>query len=111
MQNPQKYCQSRRNLFKLKHSVKRILAMYCKENNLEKELPVPECTTLIFIHLLATVQKLKAGTINSCLAGIRQFHIANGIPDPGTIIKTVNKILKGVLNKETRMALANNQQV
>jgi hypothetical protein len=85
--------------------------MCCKENSLKRELPVPEKTILIFIHWLAKKRNLKAGTINNYLAGIRQLHIANGIPDPGIRTETVNLIVKGAQNKEARDRLANAQQV
>jgi len=130
-----KYCQSRKSLFQLGQSnipdhiradlenlgahgltdktwssyntAKKMLALCCKQNKLKKELPVPESTVLIFIHWLATVRNLKAGTINNYLAGIRQFHIARGMPDPSIRSETVNLILKGAQNKEARDRLAN----
>jgi len=93
------------------NTAKRMLAVCCKQNNLKKELPVPESTILIFIHWLATVRNLKSGTINNYLAGIRQFHIANGMPDPSIRSDTINLILKGVQNKEARDRLANKNLV
>jgi len=134
-----KYCQSRKSLFQLGQSnipdhiradlenlgahgltdktwssyntAKKMLALCCKQNKLKKELPVPESTVLIFIHWLATVRNLKAGTINNYLAGIRQFHIARGMPDPSIRSETVNLILKGAQNKEARDRLANSKSV
>ena len=134
-----KYCLSKKSLFQLRHqnlpdnvrkdleglgahgltdktwssynTAKKMLALCCKQNGLKKELPVPETTILIFIHWLATVRNLKSGTISNYLAGIRQFHIANGMPDPGVRTETVNLILKGTQNKEARNRLANRATV
>lgn len=92
-------------------TAKRMLAMCCKENNIKRELPITESTTLIFIHWLATVRKLKVGTINNYLAGVRQLHLANGMPDPGIRSATVNTIVKGAQNKEARDRLASKANV
>jgi hypothetical protein len=62
-------------------------------------LPISESTTLEFIHWLATVRGLKAGTINSYLAGVRQLHISKGLPEPNIRTDTINLILKGLKNK------------
>ena len=88
-------------------TAKRMLATCCRDNNIKKELPITESTTLIFIHWLATVRKLKVGTINNYLAGIRQLHIAKGMPDPNIRTETINMIVKGAQNKEARDRLAN----
>ena len=92
-------------------TAERLLAMCCKANGIKKELPVAEETILVFIHWLATVRHLKAGTINGYLAGIRQLHISKGLPDPHIRAGAVNIILKGLHNKEARERLANDSLV
>jgi hypothetical protein len=92
-------------------TAERLLAKCCKENKIKKELPVSEDTIMIFIHWLVTARGLKAGTINGYLAGIRQLHLAKGLPDPNFRAGAVNIILKGLQNKEARNKLASNNLV
>ncbi len=73
-----------------------------KEKRLKTELPLTEDTTLHFIHWLAAERKLKSGTISCYLAGIRQLHIAKGLPEPSIRSDIVNLILKGLQNKENK---------
>lgn len=77
---------------------------------MKKELPLPESTTLIFIHWLVKDRGLKAGTINNYLAGIRQLHIAKGLPSPNIRTATVNLILRGLQNKEASNNLRTAEQ-
>jgi hypothetical protein len=77
-----------------------LLMKFHKEKNLKPELPITEDTTLMFIHWLATVRKLKAGTISTYLAGIRQLHVAKGMPEPKIRTEMINLILKGMRHKD-----------
>ena len=79
-----------------------MLLKFHKEKKLKQELPISEEITLQFIHWLATERNLKAGTIASYLAGVRQLHIAKGLPEPNIRSNTVNLILKGLQNKNNR---------
>ena len=79
-------------------TAERLLWKFHKDHNLKAELPISEDTTLRFIHWLATERNLKAGTINSYLAGIRQLHVAKGMPEPAIRTDTINLILKGLKN-------------
>ena len=79
-----------------------MLSKFHREKKLKRELPLSERTTLLFIHWLAKEKNLSAGTINSYLAGIRQLHIAKGLPNPNIRTETVNLILKGIRNKDNR---------
>jgi site-specific recombinase XerD len=81
-------------------TAERLLSKFHKEKGIERKLPLSEETTLRFIHWLAKEKNLKAGTINSYLAGIRQLHVARVLPDPEIRSSTVNLILKGMQNKE-----------
>jgi hypothetical protein len=80
-------------------TAERMLLLFLKEKGLRKELPLSEETTLHFIHWMITTRNLKAGTISSYLAGIRQLHISKGMPGPSIRTETVNLILKGLQNK------------
>jgi hypothetical protein len=51
---------------------------------------------------LATDRKLSAGTINSYLAGVRQLHVARGLPAPDIRSDVVKLVLKGIKNKDNR---------
>ncbi len=85
--------------------------MCCKQKNIKTELPIKESTTLIFIHWLAKERNLKTGTINNYLAGIRQLHIAKGLPEPNIRSDTVNLIIKGAQHKEARDRVASSKAV
>jgi hypothetical protein len=65
---------------------------------------------LLFIHWLATVRNLKAGTINSYLAGIRQLHITKGLPEPDIRSELVKLILKGLQNKDNKTSRSKQAQ-
>jgi len=83
-------------------TAERLLTKFHKEKNLQRRLPLSEETTLRFIYWLAKDRNLKANTINSYLAGIRQLHVARGFPDPKIRSDAVNLVLKGLKNKENK---------
>lgn len=85
-------------------TAERLLLKCCKERGIAYQLPTSQETILTFIHWLATVRKVKAGTINTYLAGIRQLHIAKGIPPPPIKTELVNLITKGKHNIDNRQA-------
>ena len=72
-----------------------MLAKCCKQNNIKKELPVSEATTITFILWLANERKAKAATINSYLAGVRQLHVMKGLEAPQLRTGLVKLALKG----------------
>lgn len=83
-------------------TAERLLMKCCKEKKLTYQLPTSQETILTFIHWLITVRKVKAGTVNTYLAGIRQLHIAKGITPPTIKTELVNLIIKGKHNIDNR---------
>lgn len=81
-------------------TAERMLSKFHRERKLERKLPLSEKTILEFIHWLATDRKLTAGTINSYLAGVRQLHIARGLPEPSFRTEVVKLVLRGIKNKD-----------
>jgi len=77
-----------------------MLARCCQEKDIELTLPIKEETTMAFIHWLIFHRKVKAGTIENYLAGIRQFHSANNIQGAELRTERIKTILKGLRNKE-----------
>jgi hypothetical protein len=55
---------------------------------------------LLFVHWLIYVRKLKAGTVNSYLSGIRQLHIMKGLEEPNLRPEIVKIVIKGKENKD-----------
>ena len=87
-------------------SAQRLLVLCCKERGLKYELPTNQETILTFIHWLSTVRRVKAGTIRTYLAGIRQLHIAKGIPAPeirSDLVKLITTGLQNIDNTTARM--------
>ena len=89
-------------------TAERMLSKFHIVRKKAKKLPLSEKTTLEFIHWLATDRKLSAGTINSYLAGIRQLHIAKGLPAPIIRSDVVKLVLKGIQNKDNTEKLKKN---
>ncbi len=81
-------------------TAERMLSKYHREKKIQRHLPLEEQTILGFIHWLAIDRKLAAGTITCYLAGVRQLHIAKGLPEPNIRNETINLILKGIKNKK-----------
>jgi len=77
-----------------------MLAKCCKQNRLPRDLPISEATTVVFILWLANERKVKAATINSYLAGVRQLHIMKGVQPPNLRTELVKLALKGKTNKD-----------
>jgi hypothetical protein len=83
-------------------TAERMLSKYHREKKIQRHLPLEEQTILGFIHWLAIERKLAAGTITCYLAGVRQLHIARGLPEPNIRNETINLILKGIKNKSNK---------
>jgi len=81
-------------------TAERMLAMYLHENKQPLELPVEQSTIAGFVHWLIYKRKVKSGTINSYLAGIRMLHIMKGSPAPVIRTELLQLILTGKSNKE-----------
>ena len=79
-----------------------LLKKCCWERKIDFALPVPHETILIFIHWLANERKVKAGTINLYLAGIRQLHVAKGFPEHKIRSDLVNLIVRGKQHMDAR---------
>jgi len=72
-----------------------MLAKCCKANNIKKDLPISEGTAITFILWLAFDRGVKAATINSYLAGVRQLHIMKGVEPPKLRTDLVSMALRG----------------
>lgn len=62
--------------------------------------PMTQKMTLVFIDWMARIRKLKASTINSYLAGVRQLHIVQGMDPPVLRTGLVKLVLKGIANRD-----------
>ena len=63
------------------------------------ELPIKKNDILVFIEWLGTERKVRATTIESYLAGVRQMHTVKGIDPPEIRSRLVKQVLKGISNK------------
>ena len=72
------------------------------EIELKTDLSIPfdQRKTLIFIDYLVRVRNLKASTVNSYLAGIRQLHVIAGEEPPNLRTSLVKLVLKGIGNRD-----------
>ena len=77
-----------------------MLAKCCRANNIKKDLPISASTVMTFILWLAYDRGLKAATINSYLAGVRQLHIMKGVDPPKLRTNLVSMALKGQEHKD-----------
>ena len=82
------YRTAEKMLFKCFHEKRRRL-----------ELPIKKNDILVFIEWLGTERKVRATTIESYLAGIRQMHTVKGIDPPEIRSSLVKQVLKGISNK------------
>jgi hypothetical protein len=72
------------------------------------ELPLQEADILEFIGWLAEERKVKAGTMNSYLAGVRQLHILKGMEPPNIRTQLVKFLLQGKKNMDSIAKRAGN---
>jgi hypothetical protein len=63
-------------------------------------IPFNQRKILIFIDWLVRVRKVKASTVNSYLAGIRQLHVVQGLDPPNLRSSLVKLVLKGMENRD-----------
>jgi hypothetical protein len=70
------------------------------------ELPLTKEDVLEFVGWLASERNVKAGTINSYLAGIRQMHILKGMEPPVIRTNLLKFLLQGQKNKDNIRAIA-----
>jgi hypothetical protein len=66
----------------------------------DMSIPLNQRKILIFIDWLVKVRKVKASTINSYLAGIRQLHVVTGLEPPNLRSSLVKLVLKGIENRD-----------
>jgi integrase len=71
-----------------------------RETEQRLDLPLSNESTLIFMDWLLRIRKVKAGTINTYLAGIRQLHIILGLQEPNLRSGQVSLVMKGLNNFE-----------
>jgi hypothetical protein len=81
-------------------TAERMLDKCRRETEQRLDLPLSNESTLIFIDWLLRIRKVKAGTINTYLAGIRQLHIILGLEEPNLRSGQVTLVMKGLTNLE-----------
>jgi len=81
-------------------TAEKMLAMCSKQCDKPIELPISKDDTLRFIDWLFNVRQVKATTVHSYLAGIRQLHIVKGIDPPEIRTELVKLVLRGKENKD-----------
>ena len=80
------------------NTAERMLALCSSQRKKAMTFPLSEENLLEFVGWLMEVRKLKAGTINSYLSGIRQLHILKGMEPPQLRTSLVKFVLKGRKN-------------
>jgi len=70
------------------------------ETKADLSIPFNQKKTLIFIDWLVRIRKLKASTVNSYLAGVRQLHIVKGLDPPNIRSSLVKLVLRGIENRD-----------
>jgi hypothetical protein len=81
-------------------SAERLLLTCQRDCNKKFEWPLKTDNVLFFIHWLITVRKVKSGTVNSYLSGIRQLHIQDGMDPPNLRPEIVKLVIKGIEHKD-----------
>jgi hypothetical protein len=81
-------------------TAERLLAMCQKERKVEMGFPLTDENLLEFTGWLIEVRKVKAGTINSYLSGLRQLHILKGMEPPQLRTNLVKFLLRGKKNMD-----------
>jgi integrase len=87
-------------------TAERMLGKCRKEIKKKMELPLTKEDVLEFVGWLASERNVKAGTINSYLAGIRQMHILKGMEPPVIRTNLLKFLLQGQKNKDNIRARA-----
>lgn len=78
----------------------KMLNLCAKHIGRDFEFPLREEDILEFIGWLMSVRRVKANTISSYLAGIRQEHMARGLTVPQVRSELIKRILKGKSNMD-----------
>ncbi len=78
----------------------RMLDRCRRETEQRLDLPLSNESTLVFMDWLLRTRKVKAGTINTYLAGVRQLHIILGLEEPSLRSGQVTLVMKGLTNLE-----------
>jgi hypothetical protein len=81
-------------------TAERMLAKCSKEKKRKMELPLGQDDILEFVAWLAGERQVKANTINSYLAGIRQLHILKGMEPPTIRTSLIKFLMQGQKNKD-----------
>jgi hypothetical protein len=81
-------------------TAKRMLAMCGKAKKKRMDFPLQEDDVLEFVGWLAGERKVKAGTISSYLAGLRQLHLLEGMEPPAIRSDLVKFLLQGKKNMD-----------
>jgi hypothetical protein len=82
-------------------TAERMLAMCAKHRQKKMELPLSQDNLLEFIGWLISERGVKAGTISSYLACIRQMHIMKGMEPPAIRTSLVKFLLQGKKNLDS----------
>jgi hypothetical protein len=81
-------------------TAQRMLAKCAKETGKKLEPPLSQSDLLEYIGWLMGERKVKAGTVNSYLSGIRQLHILKGMEPPNIRTGIVRLLLQGKRNMD-----------
>jgi len=81
-------------------TAERMLDRCRRETEQRLDLPLSNESTLVFMDWLLRIRKVKAGTINTYLAGVRQLHIILGLEEPSLRSGQVTLVMKGLTNLE-----------
>jgi hypothetical protein len=90
-------------------TAERMLAKCAKSTGRKLELPLNQEDVLEFVGWLIGERNIKAATVNSYLAGIRQMHIMKGIEPPMLRTSLVKFLLKGKANLDNIKARTKNE--
>jgi hypothetical protein len=82
-------------------TAERLLAMCRKQRGRSMEFPLTQDDLIEFIGWLVEVRKVKAGTINSYLSGLRQLHLLKGMEPPVLRSNIVKFLLQGKKNMDS----------
>jgi hypothetical protein len=90
-------------------TAQRMLAKCAKNRNRKFEFPLASDDLLEFIGWLIGDRKVKAGTVNSYLSGLRQLHILKGMEPPIIRTNLVKFLLQGKKNLDNIAARSDNK--
>ncbi len=82
------------------NTAERLLMKCRKDTGRKMEFPLTQEDSLEYIGWLLVTRKVKAATVNSYMAGIRQLHILQGMEPPVIKSELIKFILRGRQNKD-----------